>query len=676
MATNGINWVDYNQRSLVTAIAGVRACLESHMSRAQESGPFANDPPAGMEPVITSSQPDASGSEHISSLEVLTQSFHLSSFERAIVVLCAGMQLDSSLVSLCAAAQGGSNRSYPTFSLALAALPTPHWSALNPEAPLRRWRLIEITNQPGASLTNSPLTIDERVLHFLTGIQYLDERLVGLLRAVHPMDDIAPSHAAQGHYIAVAWSQPHRQVPVIHLCGADELTKRAVAASGSAEAGFGLYGLAADQIPANAQEVENLARLWERESILTASALYVETEGIDINDAKAVAQVSRFVERVQGPVILSSRDRWRPLDRSVKSLDIGKPTAKEQQDAWEGLLRTANVNVNGHASQLVAQFNLSFAGIRASVDEAFESASDGDALAQALWEAGRSQARARLENLAQRIEPVAQWNDLVLPPSEKAILQEISSHVRHRSKVYESWGFGGTCRRGLGISALFAGSSGTGKTMAAEVLANTLHLDLYRIDLSSVISKYIGETEKNLRRVFDAAEDGGAILFFDEADALFGKRSEVKDSHDRYANIEINYLLQRMESYRGLAVLATNMRSALDPAFLRRIRFVTNFPFPEFAQREEIWQRVFPADAPTEGLNASLLARLAIPGGNIRNIAMNAAFRAAEEGTPVRMTHLAHSARHEFVKLEKPIPEKEIAAWDVGFSRKQRDAEC
>jgi len=281
-----------------------------------------------------------------------------------------------------------------------------------------------------------------------------------------------------------------------------------------------------------------------------------------------------------------------------------------------------------------------------------------------------------LENLAQRIEPVAQWNDLVLPPSEKAILQEISSHVRHRSKVYESWGFGGTCRRGLGISALFAGSSGTGKTMAAEVLANTLHLDLYRIDLSSVINKYIGETEKNLRRVFDAAEDGGAILFFDEADALFGKRSEVKDSHDRYANIEINYLLQRMESYRGLAVLATNMRSALDPAFLRRIRFVTNFPFPEFAQREEIWQRVFPADAPTEGLNASLLARLAIPGGNIRNIAMNAAFRAAEEGTPVRMTHLAHSARHEFVKLEKPIPEKEIAAWDVGFSRKQRDAEC
>jgi SpoVK/Ycf46/Vps4 family AAA+-type ATPase len=201
--------------------------------------------------------------------------------------------------------------------------------------------------------------------------------------------------------------------------------------------------------------------------------------------------------------------------------------------------------------------------------------------------------------------------------------------------------------------------------MAAEVLANALHLDLYRIDLSSVISKYIGETEKNLRRAFDAAEDGGAILFFDEADALFGKRSEVKDSHDRYANIEINYLLQRMESYRGLAVLATNMRNALDPAFLRRIRFVVNFPFPDFSYREQIWQRVFPAATPVESFDASLLARVVIPGGNIRNIAMNAAFRAAEEGTPVRMKHLAQAARHEFVKMEKPIPETEIAQWDA-----------
>src|SRR4029077_2109583 len=163
-------------------------------------------------------------------------------------------------------------------------------------------------------------------------------------------------------------------------------------------------------------------------------------------------------------------------------------------------------------------------------------------------------------------------------------------------------------------------------TMAAEVLANRLRLDLYRIDLSQVVSKYIGETEKNLRRVFDGAEEGGAVLLFDEADALFGKRSEVKDSHDRYANIEVSYLLQRMESYRGLAILTTNMKQALDPAFLRRLRFVVQFPFPDTAERARIWERVFPVATPTENLELRKLARLNVAGGNIRNIALHGAF--------------------------------------------------
>ena len=217
--------------------------------------------------------------------------------------------------------------------------------------------------------------------------------------------------------------------------------------------------------------------------------------------------------------------------------------------------------------------------------------------------------------------------------------------------------------RGLGVSALFTGPSGTGKTMAAEVLANELRLDLYRIDLSQVVSKYIGETEKNLRRVFDAAEEGGAILLFDEADALFGKRSEVKDSHDRYANIEISYLLQRMEAYRGLAILTTNMKEALDPAFLRRIRFVVQFPFPDAGQRAEIWRRIFPAAAPTADLSVDRLARLNVAGGNIRNIALYAAFLAAEAGEPVRMAHLLAAARAEYAKLERPLTEAEIGGW-------------
>ena len=213
------------------------------------------------------------------------------------------------------------------------------------------------------------------------------------------------------------------------------------------------------------------------------------------------------------------------------------------------------------------------------------------------------------------------------------------------------------------MSALFAGVSGTGKTMAAEVLSNELRLDLYRVDLSSVVSKYIGETEKNLRRVFDAAEAGGAILLFDEADALFGKRTEVKDSHDRYANIEVSYLLQRMEAYRGLAILTTNRKESLDTAFLRRLRFVVQFPFPDAGLRAEIWRRIFPKDTPTENLDVAKLSRLNVAGGNIRNMALNAAFLAADSNEPVRMKHLLRAARSEYNKLEKPLTETEIGGW-------------
>jgi SpoVK/Ycf46/Vps4 family AAA+-type ATPase len=230
-------------------------------------------------------------------------------------------------------------------------------------------------------------------------------------------------------------------------------------------------------------------------------------------------------------------------------------------------------------------------------------------------------------------------------------------------QVYETWGFSALGRRGLGVSALFAGDSGTGKTMAAEVLAHELELDLYRIDLSAVVSKYIGETEKNLRQVFDAAEEGGSILLFDEADALFAKRGEVKDSHDRYANMEVAYLLQRMESYQGLAILTTNLKSSLDRAFTRRLRFTVHFPFPDLGQRERIWAQVFPATAPTRGIEPAKLAQLKVTGGNIRNIAMNAAFLSAEADEPIGMAHLLKAATLEADKLERPIADAETRGW-------------
>jgi SpoVK/Ycf46/Vps4 family AAA+-type ATPase len=277
-----------------------------------------------------------------------------------------------------------------------------------------------------------------------------------------------------------------------------------------------------------------------------------------------------------------------------------------------------------------------------------------------LWNACLAATRPLLDRLAERIEPKASWDDIVLPDAEMKLLSQIASQVRNRGRVYETGGFAATRSRGLSINALFTGESGTGKTMAAEVLANELKLGLYRIDLSSVVNKYIGETEKNLRRLFDAAEDGGAILFFDEADALFGKRSEVKDSHDRYANIEINYLLQRLESFSGLAIMATNMKGALDPAFLRRIRFILEFRAHTPAERAMIWQKIFPSQTETAGLDYERLSRLNLNGGSINNVAINAAFLAAQAGTQVTMPLVLEAARTEFLKLKRPLSEADF----------------
>src|SRR6266849_687519 len=249
-----------------------------------------------------------------------------------------------------------------------------------------------------------------------------------------------------------------------------------------------------------------------------------------------------------------------------------------------------------------------------------------EAITDCVWDLCRDLTRPRLDALAQRLDVKATWDDLVLPNEQMSLMRQIAGQVRERHKVHAEWGFALKMNRGFGISALFSGESGTGKTMAAEVIANDLRLNLYRIDLSAVVSKYIGETEKNLRKLFDAAEQGGAILFFDEADALFGKRSEVKDAHDRYANIEINYLLQRMEAFSGLAILATNMKSALDPAFLRRLRFVLEFRAHGLAERKAIWQKIFPAETQTVGLDHDRLAKFNLNGGNINNVAINAAF--------------------------------------------------
>jgi hypothetical protein len=651
------DWHEINQRYLLEALSGVRRALESHAARSQ-SVPEAGEQPYIPPQVYSETHDDV---QRIYALDHLCEAFALSPFERDVLLLCAGMELDSTFASHCAAAQNEPRRAYPTFGLALAALPGAHWSALVPAAPLRYWRLIEVG--AGETLTTSKLNVDERILHYLAGVPYLDDRLRGLVELVRASGELPPSHRAVVRKIADLWSQTSREWDRdrIELCGAEQVSKRDIAASACATLGIQLHAIRATDIPIAASEREALGRLWEREAVLGGSALLVDCE--DLDGTENIRPALSFMEAVNGLIIVISRESLHSRERPAIRLYVHRPDSAEQRSLWRHSLGPMAQELNGWVEALVAQFDLSPTSIRAASAEVLGTRVGDGRQETALWEACRVQARPRLDDLAQRIEPAAGWGDLVLPGSQRQMLRDIAAQVRQRTRVYELWGFAARSSRGLGISALFAGDSGTGKTMAAEVLADELQLDLYRIDLSSVVSKYIGETERNLRRVFDAAEEGGAILLFDEADALFGKRSEVKDSHDRYANIEVSYLLQRMEAYRGLAILTTNMRSALDNAFLRRIRFAVQFPFPDVVQRAEIWRRIFPPDTPLEGLDVEKLARLNVAGGNIRNIALNAAFLAADAEEPVRMTHLMRAARGEYAKLEKPLTEAEIGSW-------------
>jgi len=515
------------------------------------------------------------------------------------------------------------------------------------------------------------LRIDERVLHYLAGVSYGDDRLASLIEPIAPAaaEDLATSQKSVVEGILSVWSGlPERRMPsAVQLCATDPMDCRVVAAAAAAALGLRAAALAADHIPTVAAEFDALLRLWEREAALSRSLLLVEcdSEATSGNEESRFRAAARFVERVGGLVLISSREPARIVLRPWIQFTVSRPTTREQQLAWREALRVEARPGSTRIDAIAFQFSLGCPAIRAAAAEALgrlEGSPDQD-LAAVAWQVCRARCRTRLEGLAQRIEPVAGWGDLVLPAPQTQVLRQIVAQVRHRATVYESWGFAAKSARGLGIGALFSGASGTGKTMAAEVLARELRLDLYRIDLASVVSKYIGETEKNLRRVFDAAEESGAVLLFDEADALFGKRSEVKDSHDRYANIEVSYLLQRMEAYRGLAILTTNLKSALDQAFMRRLRFIVQFPLPDPAQRGEIWRRIFPDATPTSGLDPAKLAKLSIPGGNIRNIAMNAAFLAAEVGQPVQMSHVLASARGEYAKLERPLTEAEIGGW-------------
>ncbi len=615
------------------------------------------------------------------SLEQLGRLFGLGTGERLALALLVAQELDTG----CARALqelGARVTGRPWLHAALlrdllpAVVPL---DLLAPSAPLRHWRLLELAPAPGPGLTQAaqPWRLDERILYFLIGrAAPPDARLLPFLRSESPSAPLTPSQAALAGRIVGLWAgAPHfLEFPVIELRGTDAGAARALAWQAARGAGFAVMELAAVALPSDHTERHELARLWQREALLARAILFLDATALGAEPASGTPASTRclpeairhWISLSAGGLILASAPRFAPLDLAIP-VEIPPPNFAEKRDLIEAFTEVRARGSATFASRVAMQFELGAGALFAACRNALARGPGGPGetpppFEHALWQACREEARPRLGALVQRVESRVSWDDLVLPAPQLDLLREAARQVKHRARVYQEWGFAEKGSRGLNITALFSGPSGSGKSLAAEVIANDLDLDLLRVDLSATVSKYIGETEANLREIFDAADAGGAVLLFDESDALFGRRSEVKDSHDRHANMEISYLLQRLETYRGLAILTTNFREVIDPAFLRRIRFLVEFPFPDQATRRLIWQRAFPPRTPVRDLDLDRLARLSLAGGNIRNIALNAAFLAAETGEPVSMAHLQRAAETEFAKIDKPTPQLDLRA--------------
>jgi hypothetical protein len=551
-----------------------------------------------------------------SALDEVSEGFGLTGFERAVLLLAAGPELVAATADELAATGGGPRVS---FGLALAILPDAHWSAITPPGPLRRWSLVRLVD--AASPTHSPLLADERVLHHLTGAGYPDPELAVLTRRVLAQRWLPPTLVVNSEALAEGW----RQNRLVVLHGPQRANLVAVAAATAKAAGLTLFVLSAADLPTLPADRERLLRLMERETVLGGAAWAVDVDGARVEDVGALI---RAMPRLDAPVVILGNGEDLRSDAEAVRIGVPRlPIAERREALRQALRRNGSAPPTPRAQVDIAAgvFDLALPDLDEAVADVARGAS--------LWDACRSRSRSRFDGLAQLIEPRAGWTDLVLPANQLEQLHALVAAVRHHATVLDDWGFAERSARGLGTTALFAGPSGTGKTTAAEVIARDLGLDLVVVDLSQVVSKYIGETEKNLRRVFDAADDGAAVLLFDEADTLFSRRTEVRDSHDRYANLEVGYLLQRMETFRGLAILTTNARSALDQAFVRRLRAIVSFPYPDLRAREALWRNAFPVRTPLVDLDPRQLATVDLPGGGIAAAALTAAYLGAETGS-------------------------------------------
>lgn len=577
-----------------------------------------------------------------STLDAVAADFALSGFERAVLLLAAGQELVSEVGAELAARTG---TPLLTLGAALSLLPDAHWSALTPSAPLRYWDLVMLDDP--RSPAHSPVQAGERILHHLVGAGSLDDRLTHLVRRA-PWPVVLPRALDRAADLVVAgWERG-----TVAVQGGRLDDCRAVVSAAAHRSGATVREVAGGDLPTDPADVAHVVRLLTRESILDGGAWMLVLDGLPVESTARVARACADVDaRLARLAVLSTEAVEVPRGGvvPVPRLDLGS-----RAELVTHALRAVGVDVGAGAGpdargvpDVVGVFDL-------SVAQAYEAAADV-AHGQGLWEACRTRSQVDPGTVARRVVPRASWEDLVLPDGQVAQLRALVSAVRHRTVVLDAWGFAERSTRGTGTTCLFSGASGTGKTFAAEVIAHELELDLLHVDLSQVMSKYIGETEKNLGAVFDAAESGSAVLLFDEADTLFGKRSEVKDSHDRYANLEVGYLLQRMEQFRGLAILTTNARGSLDQAFLRRLHAVVTFPYPDVAARARLWRSAFPSGTPTSDVDVDALAQVDVPGGTIAAAALTAAYLAAGQGSAVTTAHVREALGWELAKSGRTV---------------------
>jgi SpoVK/Ycf46/Vps4 family AAA+-type ATPase len=614
----------------------------------------------------------------------LARMYDLNAFDVDVMLLALAAEIDLRYERVFAYLQDDVTRKRPSVDLALnllcanAADKLARRPRFAPDAPLVRQRLLHLLPDPHQTqppLLAHFLKLDDQITRFLLEQDALDARLEACCRITHgagALTDLPIASEIKRALPAVAGRALRDRLPLrLYFRGAQGAHKLHTAETLAHSLDLPLLIVDTPRALA-APDLAQLIELVFREARLREAVLYFD--GFDVlfdreHDAahrqlRATLMASDGIVILAGAAALDATTLSDVLEVQFPRLDFA-----QRRRCWHDSLRAHDIELEaGELDTLAGRFRLNAtqiaqavnaAAARARWQAAAHSTADDQDDAEArtgvaeLAAAARAQSSHNLASLARKVEPRHTWADIVLPPDQSAQLVELCDQAKYRHVVYGAWGFERKLSLGKGLNALFAGPPGTGKTMAAEVIARELHLDLFSIDLSQVVSKYIGETEKNLDRVFREARASSAILFFDEADALFGKRSEVKDAHDRYANIEVGYLLQKMEEYDGVAILATNLRQHIDEAFVRRMHVIIEFPFPDEEHRAHIWRVIFPPEAPLAAdVDFQRLARdIKLAGGNIRNIALAAAFYAAESGGRIGMAQLMRAARREHQKL-------------------------